>query len=91
MIEFDFGSTLVQVARYPGEGRSSYVCHCDCKKMCWLEPKERGKDAATRDGDGDGEEDNGGMAAPLSSKRIITAVYYISSPSIGMRGLMGNA
>ena len=59
--------TSVQIASYPGDGISGYPRHCDRGDRCAKEPMESISKEA---------KDHGGNAS--ASKRIVTAVYYLT-------------
>jgi [Skp1-protein]-hydroxyproline N-acetylglucosaminyltransferase len=61
-IEFDLSLTSVQVAIYPGDGISGYARHCDLGAVCGHE-SERNRIDENK---------------PITSERILTAVYYLT-------------
>jgi len=70
-IQIDTEMTSVQIASYPGDGISGYPRHCDRGDKCAKEPMV--ESAVSKDA-----EDQGGNATRSSSKRIVTAVYYLT-------------
>jgi len=79
IIELDLSMTSVQIAEYPGDGRSSYPRHCDCQgNVCSPEPND---DASADPNHGDRSNSNNNndtTSQPL--QRILTVIYYLTDP-----------
>jgi len=64
VLDIDTDQTSVQVATYPGDGKSGYPRHCDRGDQCASEPYPL--------------DDGVVNATNTKKKRIITAVYYLT-------------
>ena len=67
VLDIDTDQTSVQVAKYPGDGKSGYPRHCDRGDRCSSEPYPL-----------DDRVGNAAIANTKKKNRIITAVYYLT-------------